>query len=412
MSAAGRIAQQPWMTRGLALGLVVVSALSLLAYVVLNAFAPELRGDQTGSANVLSKSGVGFAGLKILLDASGEATLIDRGDKTLDRSGYSLTILTPELFSTSAKDLAGAARAKGPHIIVLPKWFVMSDPGHPGWALKLDAIDTKEIQALFDELSKGTKIARRKGVTKVALSWMDIPEQPPASRAPIRVDTLQTLSGKDWVPVLADEKGLAVIAQLKGTSIYVLADPDLFNTQGVHDPAVARLATLIVDYLRDEDGPVAFDVTLNGFRSTPDLMHEAFSPPFLGATLCALLAAALLGFHAISRFGTPAIRGRTIAFGKRALADSTAGLIRMLGREPHMAMRYAMTVRNLALRRLGAPKETEAADAWLVRAQRRADGPTYGELFTQARAVESVPALMRAARELYRWKRGIMNERV
>jgi hypothetical protein len=412
MSGAGRVAQQPWMTRGLALGRVVVSALSLLAYVVLNAFAPELRGDQTGSANVLSKSGVGFAGLKILLDASGETTLIDRGEKTAERSGYSLTILTPEIFGTTAKDLADAARAKGPHLIVLPKWFVTTDPVHPGWALKLDALDAKAIGTLFDELSKGTKIARRKGVAKVSLAWSDLPEQPPASSAPIRVDTLQTVSGKNWQPVLADEKGQAVIAQLRGTAIYVLADPDLLNTQGVHDPRVARLATLIVDYLRDEDGPIAFDVTLNGFRATPDLMHEAFSPPFLGATLCALLAAALLGFHAVSRFGTPAARGRSIAFGKRALADSTAGLIRMLGREPHMAIRYALTVRNLALRRLGAPRETEAADAWLVRAQRRAPGPTYGELFTEARAVESVPALMRAARELYRWKRGIMNERV
>jgi hypothetical protein len=411
MSGKG-IAAQPWMTRGLALGLVVVSALSLLAYVVLNAFAPELRGDQTGSSNVLSKSAIGFAGLKVLLDASGEATLIDRGEKSADRSGYSLTILTPEIFGTSSKDLAQTARAKGSHLVVLPKWLVASDPEHPGWALKLDALDAKEIGALLDDLSKGTKIARRKGVAKVALSWSDVPEQPPASSTPIRLDTLQTLSGKNWLPVLADEKGEMVIAQLKGTSIFVLADPDLLNTQGVHDPLIARLATLIVDYLRDTEGPIDFDVTLNGFRATPDLMHEAFSPPFLGATLCALLAAALLGFHAFSRFGTPRGPGRSIAFGKRALADSTAGLIRMLGREPHMAMRYALTVRNLALRRLGAPRETTAADQWLLRAQRRAEGPNYGELFTEARAVEDVPALMRAARELYRWKRGILNERV
>jgi len=412
MSESGRTAGQPWMTRGLALGLVVVSALSLLAYVVLNAFAPELRGDQTGSANVLSKSAVGFAGLQILLDASGERTLVDRGEKTASSNGYSLTILTPEAF-TASKEVAQAARMSGMHLIVLPKWLVMPDPMHHGWAVKLDAIDTAEVQSLLTDLSKTTKIARRARAQEIALSWSspDLRTLTSTGR-PLRIDSLQTISGKDWHPLVVDEKKNILLAELNDSSIFVLADPDLLNTQGLHDPAVARLAPFLLGNLRNDAGPIAFDVTLNGFRATPDLMREAFSPPFLGATLCALLAAALLGFHAVSRFGTPERGGRTIAFGKRALADSTAGLIRMLGREPQMGIRYAFTLRNLALRYLGAPRETALADQWLARAQNRLEGPTFGALFTEAQAADSVPALMRAARELYRWKRGIMNERV
>ncbi len=406
----GRSAQ-PWMTRGLALGLVLVSALSLLAFLVLNAFAPELRGDQTGSANVLSKSAVGFAGLKILLDTSGEPSLIDRGEGHAANDSHSLTILTPEPFTASA-ELARTARAGGTRLIVLPKWIVLPDPAHQGWALKIDAMNTTELETLFADLSKSTKIARRAKRENASLSWSDpdFAELWP-HKQPLATDQLQTIAGKDWRPVLVDEKGKMILAQFQGKEIYVLADPDFLSTQGLHDRQIARLAMLIVDDLRANDRPVVFDVTLNGFRATPDLMREALSPPFLGATLCALLAAAFLGFRAFSRFGTPVRQGRAIAFGKRALADSTAGLIRMLGREPHMGMRYAFTLRNLVLRYLGAPRETEAADQWLARAQNRVAGPNFGVLFEDARSAQNVSALMRAAEGLYRWKRGIMNER-
>ena len=47
----------------------------------------------------------------------------------------------------------------------------------------------------------------------------------------------------------------------------------------------------VLENLRLEHGPIIFDVTLNGFVRGRNLLKTAFEPPFLSATLCAVLAA-------------------------------------------------------------------------------------------------------------------------
>jgi len=70
VSAQGKAA--PFITARVAIGLVVVSALSLLAFLILSAYAPELRSEKSGGNDALSKSAVGFAGLRYLLDNTGD----------------------------------------------------------------------------------------------------------------------------------------------------------------------------------------------------------------------------------------------------------------------------------------------------------------------------------------------------
>ena len=57
-----------FITPRMAVGLVLVSALSLIAYFALSAYAPDLRSDISGGGDALSKSAVGFAGARFLLD--------------------------------------------------------------------------------------------------------------------------------------------------------------------------------------------------------------------------------------------------------------------------------------------------------------------------------------------------------
>ena len=54
--------------------------------------------------------------------------------------------------------------------------------------------------------------------------------------------------------------------------------------------------------------------------------------------------AAFAGWQTVIQFGPTLQGGRVVALGKRALADNTAGLVRMAKREHHMASPYALLV--------------------------------------------------------------------
>jgi hypothetical protein len=194
--------------------------------------------------------------------------------------------------------------------------------------------------------------------------------------------------------------------------VYVLADPDLMNTQGIHDLPTAAFALSVINAIRKGDSPVAFDVTLNGLRRGPSLLRAIFAPPFLGATLCAILVAALIGFHAAARFGSPPPSLPVYARGKEALAANAADMIRLLRREPHMAVRYALTTRNLVLNALGLKRQSELpeiSDPLLAR--EREVGSSYATLLAEAKQVNNRAELVTLARKLSAWKEEMLHER-
>ena len=89
------------------------------------------------------------------------------------------------------------------------------------------------------------------------------------------------------------------------------------------------------------DGPVIFDVSLNGYRLEHNPLQLMFTPPFLAVTVCAGRGdgAGRTAVVLPLRVGAP--RLRAFALGKEALTDNSAQLIRLAGREGHMASRYA-----------------------------------------------------------------------
>src|SRR6202000_3481461 len=91
VSMSGETAQI--MAPRVAIGLVLVSMLSLLAYFALSAYAPDFRNESDGEAHALSKSAIGFAGLRVLLDASGISNSVDRGIRAAAKPG--VMIITP-----------------------------------------------------------------------------------------------------------------------------------------------------------------------------------------------------------------------------------------------------------------------------------------------------------------------------
>jgi hypothetical protein len=411
MSESGK--RPVWLTPSVAIALFLVSAFSLLGYVALSAYAPDFRDDVDGGSHALSTSAIGFAGIVRLLRYEHVPAVIDRGLPAAERARAALIIVTPSGF-VDPSDVAHLSPL-AERLIVLPKWIVMPDPTRRGWVRKLDVLDAKDVIDLsLKSIAPKSVITRRKDKGAVSLSVVQDNSlfDVPARIAP--VDSLQVLSGTKWIPIITDGKGGALLAQLRGTRTYVLSDPDLMNTQGLRDLQTTRAAEAIIRGLRTGDGAVLFDVTIDGFGRSPSLLRAVFAPPFLGATVCAILVAALMAFHALARFGAPAQVQEALGAGKALLVENSAQLIRMLHREPHMALRYAQTTRDIAGRVLGIPRgsSSEEVAARLERISNvRDDSTGLKELFDDAAGVRTNAGLLDIATRLYAWRRELTHER-
>lgn len=392
----------------IAIGLVLVSVFSAIAYFALSAYAPDFRDSSSGDAHALSKSAIGYEGLRVLMEESGIKSSVDRGRGPGGKQP-GLIVLTPPEFSDDLKKLTAVDDGIS-RLVILPKWFTFRDPASFGRVLKGPIYDAGAVQDVAKALSEKSSIARRPKSATPELIADPILAPLPGPLAGI--DTLQTISGPDWIPLLSTPKGGAVLARLNGTSIYVLAEPDLMNTHGLSDLPTAALALQIVRRLRGGDAPVSFDVTLNGLGREPSLLREMFAPPFLGATLCAIFAALLIGFHAAVRFGSPPPVAPVYARGKLALVSNAAEMIRLLKREPNMAWRYAQTTRNLLVRALGVRRQLGAQEGDAVfKALERAGGPSYDVLRAEAGQVNGRGDLVTVARRIYEWRERILHAR-
>ena len=393
------------------LWMVLVGVFAFSAFAALSAYAPDLRSGADGGAHALSKSAVGFAGLAELMRDEGEEVLVSRGPSTPAHGGLLVLTPAPETPPTAI----AAFHSPGAILIVLPKWEPAPQALRAGWVDKAGLLDAGAVAAPLKDLSAATTIERRKGVSQPVLH---ADQRSPLFTAGVvgtlgATDSLQTISGPDWIPVLSDENGKAVLALSRKRPMFVLADPDVFNTHGLASLATARTADAIARTLAGA-GAVIFDVTLNGFSRGRSLLRLSLEPPFLGVTLCLLAAAVLMGLQAAARFGPPLRPQLALALGKRALADNSAALVRMARREARMAAPYADLVRDDAARTVGVPRDLDPAEmeGVLDRLGRaRGAASTFSQLAARARAASDPGELMRTARELFQWKAEITRER-
>jgi hypothetical protein len=420
--------------------LVLVAVVAMAGLGVLSAYAPELKSGDDGGTHALSNSSVGYAGIVKLLRATGVPVTLSRG-RLGENAGDSLVIVTPpagvnpDQVRDRIRPTGGRGRYRprqrpahptdapvivvdgdslpeatgGPVLIVLPKWAAAAEPRKPGWVSTLGPLPPQAVlEVLPEKFRGGLGVASGKPDGWVQLT------RPGGQRIgrPVRIEGLQTLSEKSpaapaWIPVLTDGAGGVVLAMKSGTRIYVLSDPDLLNTQGIKSLAGAQTAVATLDLLRARGAPVIFDLTLHGFQRTRSLLRLMLEPPLLGVTLLLAALAAFAGFQAVVRFGPAREADRTVALGKRALADNTAGLVRLARREHRMASPYALLIRAAVARAIGAPRtlsETEL-DAFLDRVGAMTGAnDRYSVLADSARTARTPNDLMKVAHDLYRWK--------
>jgi hypothetical protein len=388
--------------------LVLAGVFSFSAYFVLSAYAPDLRGGDDGGANALSRSAVGYAGLVRLLRADGVQVEISRDGPAKRDPSWGLLVLTPDE-NTSNADLMALARARGNTLIVLPKWQVLPDPNNTGWVQSAGLIDPDALKTLLgDDLA--AKITRRSSSAQVQLAGAS--GQVAGTFSTGAIDRLQSIAARGATSVLTASAGETLLARIDAGDIAILSDPDLFNTHGLADGRTAASAVGLIQALRTGDAPVVFDVSLNGYKHSPSLLKLAFAPPFLGATLCLAGAALLMALHAAYRFGAPERTTRALALGKRALAETSAGLIRMANREPHMAGGYLDLSRNAVIKALGATRISPGElDAYVDRLGERIGAGRLSALAAQTGTVKDPVSLVRFAKRLYQWRLEMTRER-
>lgn len=390
------------------LALVAVGIIAFAGLAVLSAYAPELRTGNDGRAHALSRSAIGFAGVPILMKGLGEPVLISRTrPHNLENAAV---ILTPD-GGAQARVLvpfAGAART----LIILPKWVVLPDPLHRGYVRKI-GVGGQGGQAYAELLSvyaRGSKTAVRKGASRPALRGAGGPFAVGTYLPLGAIDRLQTVSGDGWAPALVDETGATVLAySIKHPDVWLLADPDLLNNQGLRDLATARAGAAVLQAASGGGShPLLFDVTLAGFERNKALGRMFLEPPYLAATLCAVAAAMLMGFHALARFGQPRRRGRAFALGARALVDNSADLVRMARKEHELAPAYAALIQALVARGAGGHQQQQG---WLDDLAARRGATSPGVLAAEAETTKTRDDLLSVAKKLYEWRGEMTRER-
>ena len=405
--AATAVPRPPAFSPKVVLALVLVGVISFAGLAVLSAYAPDIRAETEGGGNALSGSAVGFKGALIMLQARGVPAVVGRNKPSREAAEHSLVVLTPSW--GDAKRLQSFPRAAAT-LVVLDKWRYDNDPRRKGFVRKIGPEPfTAQAGNLLQPFAPASTVAKRKGVSRPVLRGTGavFGEGTYLPLAPI--DGLQTLSGDGWIPLLIDEQGRAVLVRSKKTpSVYVLADPDLLNVQGLAKLDNARAGMAVIDALRGDNG-VIFDVTLNGFTRGRGLWRTMLEPPWLAATLCAVAAALLMGFHALARFGPAQVRGRAFALGKRALVDNSAGLVRMARKEHELAPAYVAL--NTALVAQAAGGRAHADDRWLADLARVRGVDSPEALAAEAARAKGRDDLLALARKLYRWRVEMTRER-
>lgn len=396
--------------------MVLVSVVCLTGIALLSAFEPELKSGDNGQAHALSKSSVGYLALTRILSETGFDIKLDRSGLIDGENDYSTVVLTPTL-ATAGDQILNFYR-DGATIIILPKWIVGRDEDKRGWAKLVTIIPTEDtLDILPADLKNETKLLEAKSKTAVKLSYRspatdDVTE----FGATPEVQSLRTLSGPGWIPIVQGPGGGSVIAKRKDVNVYVVADPDLLNNAGMANRATAQMMeSFLIDISSDEDeGPIVFDLTLNGFQKTPNLARLMLQPPLLGATMCLLLAAILVAMQGAVRFLPPRETVRVVALGKRALADNTAGLIRMGRREHAMSLPYANMVKRIVSKAVGAPASLDpvAQTAMLDRVSELSNSQLrFSSLVSEAANTSNPTELVKIAGDLHRWKQETTRER-
>ncbi|GAA4034694.1 hypothetical protein GCM10022281_13570 [Sphingomonas rosea] len=379
--------------------MLLLAGLGIVAFLlslVLGAYAPTMRSGKDGGPHAMSNAAVGFGGLFELASATGREPRLVRDVGQL--RGEDLVVVSPP---DGAVPLGDILKVRGPRatLIILPKWEAKPREAPKGWVSVDELMEADRIENVLEPTFK-VEIARRKGQRLPLQSRSPLVQAVKGLREPAIV---QSMKGPKITPILVDGQGETVLGKMGKGSLYLLADPDLLNNHGLADRDQAAAALRLLDQLNSTDAEaILFDLTANGFGGTRNPLQLLFGPPFLGVTLVILAALVLAGWQALVRFGAPRLPVRAIGFGKAALVENSAALIRKAGREAGLGPRYADLIREQAAALFHLPGQLTPHEIDETLDRLRPERP-FSSLAGAIASARTRHELTAAARALNRW---------
>lgn len=425
-------------SRWAVLAIVLLGSALFVALLWMIATGTGMGSANDGQSHAEGKGLNGYAAMAGYLERRGYAVEKLRNPGALSQPG--LLILTPPPFA-DGKDIQKIVQQRryiGPTLVITPKWSAsppareQASAAKKGW-VRLSGTMLPNWPGFLDVLSVQITTL---GKAQAGWAGAGLSGVLPAPRAVLSgagtglVRLVGTRDGKlTLAGFMADGgsyPGLEAIAQDrvlhsgeedddgKLQPVIVVFEPDLLDNYGMARFPSAQLAQALVQAAGvPSGGPVAFDMTLNGYGHSQNLLTLAFTPPFLAATLCLLMAALAIGWRAFLRFGPPLAPERAIAFGKRALVANSAGLVLRTRRLHLLGGPYADRVRDRLVTALALPRTLDAqrTDAAIDRAfaarglGREADSEPFSVIAARLRAARRSHDLLKAARDLHALER-------
>ncbi len=401
--------------------MVAVAVTAFIAFLVLSAFANDLRKPAPGDPHAESKSAVGFAGLVALARMEGRTVTLHRGELSEYADSDVTVVLTPKL--GAELPWQGFGDAWVDKLVVLPKWLTAPDDKAPGWVTRVGLAPTDSIAHIFSEWPFEITVTQDQSGGPLTLKEGEINGEFEASDAG-QIDRLQTISGEHILPVLVDDKGRIVLGRVQvemstddvdaiSGNFWILAEPDLLNTHGLASEQTARAGLALIDRIASHETPLVFDLSLHGLARSRNLLRLLFLPPFLPAVLCLCLAGGLMALRGALGGGVKRPSARELAMGKTVLIENSALLFSLTGRDVRMGSRYAELTRSLALAALGVRPgvgEARSSEALDAATRKTPSAPSYSSLLSESGAAKTPNGLLRAARRLYEWKQELVRE--
>lgn len=429
-SAAIPVGANPFSRRAV-LAIVLIGAALFVALLWMIGTGTGMGSANDGQAHADGKGLNGYAAMADYLERRGFPVRKAKNEGALDKPG--LLILTPPAHADGGdiEKIVSARRYVGPTIVVTPKWMAapparQQTQARKGWVRLVGTLGPR-WDGFLDDVA-------------VTVGPADANGQPARWRGMGLTGALPDREHMLWgrgdrlVPLIAEQDGRILAAliddggsypsledfalesmktEVEDEDLYPLVlvfEPDLLDNYGMASVENARLAEKLVGASGIGAGqPVIFDMTLNGFGQSQNLLTLAFTPPFLAATLCLLLAALIVGWRAFLRFGPPVAAERAIAFGKRALVSNAASFVRRSGRLHLVAGPYGDRARERLARGLGLPRHLdsphaeEAIDRAL--ASREPDAEPFSAIMARLKQARKAHDLLKAARDLHALER-------
>ncbi|WP_423602252.1 DUF4350 domain-containing protein [Sphingomonas sp. MS122] len=395
MSAQGN----PFRARTVLL-LIAAGVALMLGFLLVSGYGGLVDRQRGNTPSPTSRFATGFRALNDLIEQSG-GTVTLSGDAAA-RPQRGLLILTPNLQTKPAEleaALKDAAGENAPVLIVLPKWVTAPQRLRPNREERLATLSSGPLARMLAPITKVTVDHHQ----KVRLTYPTSLDLRPF-RTP---ENVQSLDGDQIYSLIAAPDGSAVLGEVPGKHIYILADPDLLNNYGLaHRQNAQATIALLAALDPDNPGTIVFDTMLPYGAGGRNLVQLMFEPPFLGVTLALFAAALLAGIATWARFGPPRREPRALDFGKRALIENIVGLARRAGRTREGGGAFADAIRDWAARRLALPRtlQGEALDAHLDALPTQTP---YTASTERLRAARTEAELLHAAQKLDDWRKEV-----